>query len=312
MMHGARALSRARTHAVLERIALHQTRLQTPGLTLDAKGVALGAKGLLLLPSIDRLVGLLSIYSRDRSLEDIVSSLSIHTVRSKLGAREITFEFAAESSDRMDRLGEACRLVGGLAFTGTARHFVKYRDAMAPFGYDATELLSTDAAFALYSDRFTQTYEVERPLALRSLLVRLMLRPDASTRLAPGPRARARARCVPASVGRCRRGVRRRVAARQRVRRRPNPPLGRSRRGVSEPHGPTFAPDTRHSHVHPLGRGRRRRGRLPSPRRASLMPPLRSGRVGSSSWARRRTLAYRPFADFRRAHVVRPCRAAKG
>jgi len=29
---------------MLERIALHQTRLRTPGLGLDAKGVALGAK----------------------------------------------------------------------------------------------------------------------------------------------------------------------------------------------------------------------------------------------------------------------------
>ena len=40
---------------MLERIALHQTRLHTPGLGLDAKGVALGSKGLVLLPSIDRL-----------------------------------------------------------------------------------------------------------------------------------------------------------------------------------------------------------------------------------------------------------------
>ena len=87
---------------MLERIALHQTRLRTPGLGLDAKGVALGAKGLVLLPSIDRLVALLSVYTREHSLEDLMPSLEIHLVRSKLGTREITFVFSAESSDRVD------------------------------------------------------------------------------------------------------------------------------------------------------------------------------------------------------------------
>ncbi|HEY6464222.1 MAG TPA: hypothetical protein VIY73_28840, partial [Polyangiaceae bacterium] len=173
---------------MLERIALHQTRLHTPGLGLDAKGVALGAKGLVLLPSIDRLVGLLSVYTRERSLEDLMPSLGMNVVKSKLGTREITLEFAAESSDRMDRIAETARLVGGFTFTGTARHFVQYRDAAAPFGYDATTLLATDAALALYHDRFSQTYDVERRVELRPLLLRLMPHVDPSSRLVPGPR----------------------------------------------------------------------------------------------------------------------------
>ncbi|MGH7295437.1 MAG: hypothetical protein ACRELB_10915 [Polyangiaceae bacterium] len=174
--------------SVLERIALHQTRLHTPGLGLDAKGVAIGAKGLVLLPSIDRLVGLLSVYTRERSLEDLMPSLTMNVVKSKLGTREITLEIAAESSDRMDRLAETARLVGGFTFTGTARHFVQYRDAAAPFGYDATELLPTDAAIALYHDRFSQTYDGERRIDLRPLLMRLMPHLDPSTKLEPGPR----------------------------------------------------------------------------------------------------------------------------
>ncbi len=173
---------------MLERIALHQTRLHTPGLGLDAKGVALGSKGLVLLPSIDRLVALLSVYTRERSLEDIIPSLGILVVRSKLGMREVVFEFAAESSDRMDRIADTARLVGGFAFTGTSRHFVQYRDAAAPFGYDSTTLVSTDAALALYHDRFSQTYEVERKIELRALLLRLMLRTSPSTGLEPGLR----------------------------------------------------------------------------------------------------------------------------
>jgi hypothetical protein len=165
---------------VLERIALHQTRLHTPGLGLDAKGVALGAKGLVLLPSIDRLVAFLAVYTRERSLEDLMPSLAIHVVRSKLGTRETTLEFAAESSDRMDRVSETARLVGGFTFTGTSRHFVQYRDAGAPFGYDATQLLATEAAVALYHERFSQTYDVDRRIDLRSLLLRLTPQVDPS------------------------------------------------------------------------------------------------------------------------------------
>ncbi len=173
---------------MLERIALHQTRLRCPGLGLDAKGVALGAKGLALLPSIDRLVALLSVYTREHSLEDIMPSLEIQLVRSKLGTREITLSFAAESSDRMDRMAETARLVGGFTFTGTSRHFVQYRDAGAPFGYDASQLLATEASLALYHDRFTQAYDVEKSIDLRALLLRLMPHVDPSTSDEPGVR----------------------------------------------------------------------------------------------------------------------------
>src|SRR5436190_15750310 len=154
---------------MLERIALHQTRLRTPGLGLEAKGVALGAKGLLLLPSIDRLVAFLAVYTRERSLEDLMPSLSIQLVRSKLGTRELVLSFAAESSDRMDRMAETARLVGGFTFTGTSRHYVQYRDAGAPFGYDAQQLLASEAAIVLYHDKFSQAYDVDRAIDLRAL-----------------------------------------------------------------------------------------------------------------------------------------------
>jgi hypothetical protein len=174
---------------VLDRIALHQTRLRTPGLGLDPKGVALGAKGLVLLPSLDRLVAWLAVYTRERSLEDLLPSLVIHLLRSKLGTREIALEIAAESSDRMDRVADVARLIGGFTFTGTSRHFVQYRDAGAPFGYDATELLSTDARFALYHERFSQLYDADKDIALDALLLRLMPQgdPRASHHAGEGP-----------------------------------------------------------------------------------------------------------------------------
>jgi FtsH ternary system-associated peptide len=173
---------------VLERIALYQPRLHAPGLSLDSKGVALGAKGLVLLPSIDRLVALLAVYTRDRSLEDLLPSLDLYVARSSIGQREIVLEFAAESTERMDRIAETGRLVGGLTFTGTTRHFVQYRDAAGPFGYDAPQLSGSDAALVLYHDRFCQTYDRENLADLRSVLLRVIPRADPSTRLEPGPR----------------------------------------------------------------------------------------------------------------------------
>ena len=173
---------------MLERIALHQTRLRTPGLGLDAKGIALGAKGLVLLPTLDRLVGWLAVYTRERSLEDLLPSLELRFVRSPLGTREITLTFAAESSDRMDRIAETARLVGGFTFTGTSRHFVQYRDAAAPFGYDTGELVSTEAPVALYHDRFSQTYDQGKAVNLQALLLRLMPQTDPRTLAEAGPR----------------------------------------------------------------------------------------------------------------------------
>src|SRR4029079_9366200 len=124
--------------------------------------------------SIDRLVAFLALYTRQNSLADFLRTLVVEVVRSKLGAREVTVPFSGESSDRMDRVAETARLVGGFTFTGTSRHFVQYRDAAAPFGYDATQLISTDAALVLYHDRFTQVYGIDKAVGLKSLLLRLM------------------------------------------------------------------------------------------------------------------------------------------
>src|SRR6201996_55501 len=173
---------------MLDRVAVHQTRLRTPGLGLDAKGVALGAKGLVLLPSIDRLVAFLALYTRQGSLADILRSLSVEVVKSKLGAREVTLTFTAESSDRLARAAEVARLAGGYAFTGPSRHFVQYRDAAAPFGYDIGQITPSDSALALYHNTFSQTYDVERKIEVRALLLRLEPHPDPATHREVGQR----------------------------------------------------------------------------------------------------------------------------
>ncbi|MBP9114294.1 MAG: hypothetical protein KBF88_15885 [Polyangiaceae bacterium] len=158
---------------MLERIALEQTRLRIPGMGLDAKGVALGQRGLVLLPTLDRLVAFFSVYTKERSLEDVIEGLEIQVVRSKLGTREVTLSFVAESSDRLDRFSECARLVGGYTFTGTSRHFVQYRDASAPFGYDTGATGASNAELLLYHTQFTQEYSVERTIDFRTMLLRL-------------------------------------------------------------------------------------------------------------------------------------------
>jgi hypothetical protein len=88
----------------------------------------------------------------------------------------------------MDRIAEVARLAGGSTFTGTSRHYVQYRDAAAPFGYDIAEILPGDGQLALYHQTFSQTYSTERKVEVRSLLLRLEPHVDPSTYDEPGPK----------------------------------------------------------------------------------------------------------------------------
>jgi hypothetical protein len=159
--------------AYLERAALHQTRFRTPGVSPDTRGVALGQKGALLFPSLDRVVAFFRAYGDDGSLDEILPSLSIRRVITPLRTRELLVLLAAESSYRMDRVAAVARLAGGLVFTGTSRHFVKYRDAASPLGYDVAELFDQAADAIVYHDAFRQVYTFEREIPFRELVLKL-------------------------------------------------------------------------------------------------------------------------------------------
>ncbi len=158
---------------MIERVAQHQSRFRTPGLSPDARGVALGPLGVVLVPSIERLVALLRAAGEEGALDELLDSLRIVQVISPLRTRELVVEVQSGTSHRMDRLAALARLVGAMVFTGSGRHYVKYRDAQAPFGYDIAELLPDPGDFGLYHDRFAQTYRTDRVLPLRDLLLRL-------------------------------------------------------------------------------------------------------------------------------------------
>lgn len=158
---------------MLERAALHQTRFRTPGVSPDARGVVLGQKGAVLFPSLDRLVAFLRAYGEEGSLDELLPTMSIRRVVTPLRTREILLLCGAESSYRMDRVASVAKLAGGLVFTGTARHFVKYRDAASPLGYDVEELLDERADAVLYHDSFRQAYTFEREVSFRELVMKL-------------------------------------------------------------------------------------------------------------------------------------------
>ena len=88
----------------------------------------------------------------------------------------------------MDRISELARLSAGYTFTGSSRHFVQYRDAAAPFGYDVREIGSTDAPIALYHNQFSQHYKPQRRIELFKLLLRLQPRVAPSAGDEQGPR----------------------------------------------------------------------------------------------------------------------------
>jgi hypothetical protein len=158
---------------VLERTALHQTRFRTPGVGPDARGVVLGTRGLVLFPSLDRLVAFVRAYSEEGSLDELLPSLEIRRLVTPLKTRELMLAFHAESSYRMDRVAGLARLTGGLTFTGTQRHFVKYRDAASPLGYDVQQLLDEPADLVLYDDSFQQSYRFEATIPFRDLVFKL-------------------------------------------------------------------------------------------------------------------------------------------
>jgi len=168
---------------VLERAALHQTRFRTPGVTPDTRGVVLGGKGLVLFPSIDRVVAFLRAYGDEGSLDELLPSIEIRRVITRLRTQEFALSFQAESSYRMDRVSGMAKLSGGLLFTGTSRHFVQYRDAASPLGYDVQQLLSDAADLILYHDSFQQAYSLDREVPFRDLVLKL-----APHRAPPGER----------------------------------------------------------------------------------------------------------------------------
>jgi len=162
----------------LEHVAQGQTRFFTPGVAPDPRGILLGRFCLMTFPTLEGAVSWLRLYSSEASLDELMANLSITKAKTALGSREIVIQIPAVSSYLADRAARLARLVGGAIYTGTSKHFVKYRDDRSPYGYDAVDISAMAAStdFMVHGDEFAQSYVKEGDLPFDRLLFRLSIR----------------------------------------------------------------------------------------------------------------------------------------
>ena len=128
--------------------------------------------------TLEGAVSWLRLYSSEAALDELLANLTITKCKTALGGREIVVQIPAVSSYLADRSARLCRLVGGAMYTGTAKHFVKYRDDRSPYGYDAIDIgaMPPGNDFMVHGDEFAQGYLKEGDLPFSRLLFRLSIR----------------------------------------------------------------------------------------------------------------------------------------
>ncbi len=164
---------------MLEPVALHQSHFNMPGVAPDGRGILLGKLTASLFASLDQTVRFLALLSERSSLDDLLPTLKLYETRSALESRSYLVLFQATSSHFVDQVAQLASLTGGTVFTGSAKHFVRYRDAKAPLGYDVTEL-ARDAVgcdFFLYAEAVFHSLIKTKEIVFRDLVTRLSLRP---------------------------------------------------------------------------------------------------------------------------------------
>ena len=118
----------------LEHVAQGQTRFFTPGVAPDPRGILLGRYVVMTFATLEGAVSWFRLYSSEASLDELLANVTIMKCKTALGGREIVVQIPAVTSYAADRAARLCRLVGGAVYTGTAKHFVKYRDDRSPYG----------------------------------------------------------------------------------------------------------------------------------------------------------------------------------
>ena len=159
---------------MLQRIAVGQARFNLPGLSADMRGAALGRQLVVRFAAVDRLVSFLRLLSAEQSLDDLQPGFRIVYARGGAGTREAIVLMPA-SLALGDAVAQAARLAGGQVFTGAGKHFVQFRDARAPLGYDVDALSADAGDLIFYGVEETVPYRIESELPLGHLLLRLSL-----------------------------------------------------------------------------------------------------------------------------------------
>jgi hypothetical protein len=163
---------------MLERVTVGQTRFAMPGVAPDTRGIAIGKYGLCLFPTLEGVVGWLRLYADEDSLDEILPAAKLARLGTPLGGRAFGLTIPAGSSYVLDRAARCAKLAGGQTFTGTARHFVKYRDERSPYGYDVVDLGAggQSGELVLHGDESSGGYHPAGDLDIAGIILRLSLR----------------------------------------------------------------------------------------------------------------------------------------
>jgi hypothetical protein len=166
---------------MLSPVGFGQARLTLPGLLPDARGVVVGRELVTRFPTLDRLIWFLRLLSGEPAPDELWLGLRILHGRSAVGLREALAVMPNPPGQAGDVVARAARNAGGQCFTGTGRHYVQYRDAHAPFGYDTAEISHEGSDLTLYATDSTAAYQVVGEIAFERLLFGL------EPRRRPGP-----------------------------------------------------------------------------------------------------------------------------
>ena len=174
---------------MITRVSIGQVRFNLPGLTADARGVAVGKELLLRFATLERLVSFLRLLSGERTSEEVWGQMRVLHAR-PAGGHPRGVRAAGQpggGGDRPDRRhrpagrGRACSPAAAATSSppGTPA---------APLGYDTPVIAEDDGDFTLYTEEGRTTFRQEGDLSLERLLLRLELRRYPGG--AAGPRAR--------------------------------------------------------------------------------------------------------------------------
>ena len=133
---------------------------------------------MLVLPTIEAVLSWLRIFSSDGAIDDISNGFLLCEVKGEKKGAQLLVQVLAQNSRMMDRVANVAKWIGVPVFTGTTKHFVRYRDANSPYGYDVVDVdvLEKTKTFRVYNLEDSEVYTYGREIQLRDLLVKCSLR----------------------------------------------------------------------------------------------------------------------------------------
>lgn len=165
---------------MLEPVAAQRSgaAFRVPGLFQDARGIVVSHEAGILLHSQDQLLALLRIVSEDTTLAELLGSLRVEELRSAIGGQGFFVRVRLADSRGLDRFARAAAFCGGQLSVGSGRHFVRYRDAQGPYGYDALSLHGgSDGDYVVYTPHAAQIFQRVGERIVSRLITQMRLLP---------------------------------------------------------------------------------------------------------------------------------------